>query len=189
VMWMKSLLLVAIVVGAGYQTHTLFPRIVLSHPIPESLIEEVSYVSAAMLASGNVTLSRSDGHADILQNPTIRFSVWDENAIVYVTAGGDAEPGAAGVDDDGNAVVDDRGEMGATGTDDRVLTPGDVGYEDAEAGLVMATVLSRGAMRKVVGDAVIRGPGQVRIDVIDDQNRLRSRIVDLVSSSEASERR
>jgi len=179
---MKLLLVFAIVVGVGYQTYTLFPCVVVPHAIRESLFDDVSFVSAALLTNGHLRLSRYDGHSDVLQNPDIRLSVWDENAIVYVVVGEDAGPGAAGVDDDGNAVVDDRGEMGATGTDDRVLTPGVVGYEDAEAGLVMATVLSRGAMRKVVGDAVIQGPGQVRIDVIDDQNRLSSRIVDLVSS-------
>ena len=113
---------------------------------------------------------------------TVVVSSWDPSALVYVTVGLDMKPGAAAVDDDGNGVVDDRGELGATGTDDQVLTPGDVGYQDAEAGKVMAAVLSRGAMRRVEGDAAIEGPGQVRIDVIDDKNRLVSRIIDLVGS-------
>jgi len=143
-------------------------------------------IQSVVVTDDNALLlaSRADATFNIDLNPSLGSCIWswDPSALVYVTVGSDGKPGAAGVDDDGNAVVDDRGEMGATGTDDRVLTPGDVGYEDAEAGLVTATVLSRGAMRKVVGEAVIQGPGQVRIDLIDDQNRLRSRIVDLVSS-------
>ncbi len=110
----------------------------------------------------------------------MQLLAWDPSALVYVTVGLDMKPGVAAVDDDGNGVVDDRGELGATGTDDRVLTPGDVGYQDAEAGSVMAAVLSRGAMRRVEGDAVIEGPGQVQIDAIDDKNQLVSRIIDLV---------
>ena len=85
------------------------------------------------------------------------------------------------MDDEGNGIVDDRSELGATGSDDLVLTPGDAGYEEAVAGTVMAVVLSRGAMRKVEGDAVIQGPGQVRIDLIDNENKMSSRIVDLVA--------
>ncbi len=90
--------------------------------------------------------------------------------------------GAVGVDDDGNGVVDDRLELGATGSDDRVLTPDDPGYDDAASGAVMAAMLSRGAMRKLTGNAVVQGPGQVRIDCLDQRNRMTSRIVDLVEA-------
>jgi hypothetical protein len=108
------------------------------------------------------------------------FFAWDKDASVYVTVGRDRRPGVAGVDDDGNGIDDDRSELGATGSDDTVLTPDDDGYVEAVNGSVLAVLLSRGAMRKVVGDAVIEGPGQVRIDLIDERNRMTSRIVDLV---------
>lgn len=39
-----------------------------------------------------------------------------------VTRGTDGQPGRSGVDDDGNGVVDDVGEMGAFGTDDRTVS-------------------------------------------------------------------
>jgi len=109
----------------------------------------------------------------------VSISVWDPAAIVYVSAGTDGASGVVDVDDDGNAVVDDVSELGATGSDDRVLTPEDSGYQDAQSGKILAMVLSHGAMKRVEGDAVISGPGQVRIDLVDNDNRLTSRIIDL----------
>jgi len=112
-------------------------------------------------------------------NSQVQLSVWDPVAIVYVSAGTDGASGVVDVDDDGNTVVDDVSELGATGSDDRVLTPEDSGYQDAQSGKILAMVLSHGAMKRVEGDAVISGPGQVRIDLVDNDNRLTSRIIDL----------
>lgn len=110
---------------------------------------------------------------------TIQVSRWDPQAVVYVSAGSDAQPGVAGVDDEGNGVVDDPAELGATGSDDEVLTPEHPDYPKAQVQALTAMRLSRGAMREVRGDAVIQGPGQVRIDWIGDPQRLSSRIIDL----------
>jgi hypothetical protein len=118
---------------------------------------------------------------------TIVLYQWDADAVVYVAAGEDAMPGVAGVDDDGNGIVDDSRELGATGSDDVMLTPLDEGYNDAREGRVTAMAISRGAMIPtpspspiLAPDATtISAPAHVRIDLIDDQQRLVSRIVDL----------
>jgi hypothetical protein len=118
---------------------------------------------------------------------TLRLSQWDASAVVYVAAGADAMPGAAEVDDDGNGLVDDLRELGATGSDDVMLTPLDQGYDDARQGRVTAMAISRGAMIPtpspspiLAPDATtISAPAHVRIDLIDDRQRLVSRIVDL----------
>jgi hypothetical protein len=116
---------------------------------------------------------------------TLRLYQWDADAVVYVAAGEDAMPGVTGVDDDGNGVVDDSRELGATGSDDVMLTPLDDGYDDARQGRVTAMAISRGAMIPTPSPSpdasIISAPAHVRIDLIDDQQRLVSRIVDLVS--------
>ena len=116
---------------------------------------------------------------------TLRLYQWDAETPVYVAAGEDAMPGVAGVDDDGNGVVDDSRELGATGSDDVMLTPLDDGYDDARQGRVTALAISRGAMIPtpiLAPEAtIIAAPAHVRIDLVDDQQRLVSRIVDLVS--------
>ena len=50
-------------------------------------------------------------------------SRWDALTPVFLKPGPDGQPGAAQVDDDGNGVVDDASELGATGTDDVIVTP------------------------------------------------------------------
>lgn len=114
---------------------------------------------------------------------TLRLSQWDAEAAVYVAAGADAMPGVAGVDDDGNGLVDDSRELGATGSDDVMLTPLDEGYNDAREGRVTAMAISRGAMIPtpiLASEAItLSAPAHVRIDLIDNQQRLVSRIVDL----------
>ena len=77
---------------------------------------------------------------------------WDAGAAVYVTAGPDGLPGIAGIDDDGNGSVDDLAELGATGSDDFVVAPGQVGYEQAAAGNILARLISRGALIPLAGD-------------------------------------
>ena len=117
-----------------------------------------------------------DGH-------TLRLYQWDAEAVVYVAAGEDAMPGVAEIDDDGNGIVDDARELGATGSDDVMLTPLDEGYDDAREGGVTAMAISRGAMIPspiLASEAfTISAPAHVRIDLIDDRQRLVSRIVDL----------
>lgn len=110
---------------------------------------------------------------------TLRLYLWDADAAVYVAAGEDAMPGVAEVDDDGNGVIDDSRELGATGSDDVMLTQLDEGYADAREGRVTALAISRGAMSPSPEASTISAPAHVRIDMIDDQQRLVSRIIDL----------
>jgi len=76
----------------------------------------------------------------------VGIGVWDPAASVYVTAGPDGAPGIAGIDDDGDGVVDDPGELGATGSDDFVVAPGQLGYEAAKSGQTLSRLISRGAI-------------------------------------------
>ncbi len=114
----------------------------------------------------------------------LQLSVWDELAIVYVSVGSDNQPGVATVDDDGNGGIDNFSELGATGSDDMMLTPDDPGYADAAASRIVVAPLSRGAMRRLDLDSsdlhrVISAGTQIRIDVIRDNRTLASRIVDI----------
>lgn len=95
------------------------------------------------------------GDASPLNLVSVR--VWDSEAPVYVTGGDDGQPGRAGVDDDGNTVVDDLSELGATGSDDAIVTPGQAGFEAARDGQVVSRILSRGAVVDVASDRFISG--------------------------------
>lgn len=77
---------------------------------------------------------------------------WDANAAVYLTAGPDGAPGIAGVDDNGDGIVDHLSELGATGSDDRVVAPGQQGYRAAARGDVISRVVSRGALVPLADD-------------------------------------
>src|SRR5690606_10202356 len=78
------------------------------------------------------------------QQISVRY--WDAAAAVYVTAGPDGLPGIAGIDDDGNGSIDDLAELGATGSDDRVVAPGQDGYVQAAGGKILARLINRGAL-------------------------------------------
>ncbi len=94
------------------------------------------------------------------QRISVRY--WDAAAAVYVTAGPDARPGIAGIDDDGNGSVDDLGELGATGSDDVVVAPGQSGYDQAAAGKILAQLINRGALLPLDGELhlpPLRPPG------------------------------
>ena len=53
-----------------------------------------------------------------MSSATLLRQTYQPNALVVVDVGADGEPGAAGVDDANNGVIDDADETGATGTDD-----------------------------------------------------------------------
>ncbi len=75
-----------------------------------------------------------------------RLGVWDADAAVYVTAGPDGQPGIAGADDNLSGVIDDLAELGSTGSDDQIVTPGQVGFDQAARGEITARRISRGAV-------------------------------------------
>jgi len=51
----------------------------------------------------------------------LRMEQFDPTAVVYLQPGPDGQPGVAGVDDNGDAQIDNRVELGATGSDDVCL--------------------------------------------------------------------
>lgn len=70
---------------------------------------------------------------------SVGFEQFDPNATVYIRPGADGQPGVAGVDDNGNGIVDDVTELGATKTDDVLsITAGEVDTE------VPTLILQRG---------------------------------------------
>ena len=160
-------------------------------PLPRLLDLEQLNITAIVKHGDALQTYGWDGEQDFVaaeHAAGLRLSVWDPQAAVFVSAGKDGQPGMADVDDDGNGAIDDRLELGATGSDDPVLTPEHPEYASARSGRVPALLLSRGAMRPVEDGAVIQGPAQVRIDRISPQGQLTSRILDLreVARSEAS---
>jgi hypothetical protein len=92
--------------------------------------------------------------------------VWDPTVPVYVTAGPDGQPGIAGIDDDGDGVIDDLGELGASHSDDRVVAPHQSGYSEAVAGEIIARVISRGSLVVAQGELLLppRGPADASED-------------------------
>ena len=58
------------------------------------------------------------------------WEVKDPRAPILLVVGDDGAPGRAGVDDDLSGVVDDVGELGAFGSDDRCVTPIDADFPD-----------------------------------------------------------
>lgn len=48
----------------------------------------------------------------------IRWQRFDLQALVMMRPGADGKPGIADIDDNGNGIVDDEAELGATGSDD-----------------------------------------------------------------------
>ncbi len=69
---------------------------------------------------------------------------FDVSAAVLLGPGADGAPGQAGMDDDFDGVVDNAGELGAVGSDDRCLAPWNVDYQ-AVAQQTGAITISRGA--------------------------------------------
>ncbi|QDT06020.1 hypothetical protein K227x_44270 [Rubripirellula lacrimiformis] len=73
----------------------------------------------------------------------VRTQRFDASAYVGVDAGADGLPGIAEVDDGANGIVDDRVELGATGSDDRLrVITSDQYLLDPD---VLPLVLQRGA--------------------------------------------
>ncbi len=86
------------------------------------------------------------GHCDTVCHGRAGFarddSFFDSGAVIGLDAGRDGLPGIAGVDDGANGVVDDRAELGATGSDDRLFTLSKTEYDSDPA--AMPLVLQRG---------------------------------------------
>ncbi|TWT50508.1 hypothetical protein Pla22_32510 [Rubripirellula amarantea] len=100
-------------------------------------------------------------------NTTIS-QVYDPGAIVVVDPGLDGLPGRAGIDDGGNGVTDEVGELGATGSDDvcRVVPANNL---DSLVGLHLD--LQIGAFRDLGdGESVNDFPAARRVFVACDED-------------------
>jgi hypothetical protein len=117
--------------------------------------------------------------------------VLDPGAPIFVGVGVDGEPGTAGVDDNGNGIVDhqpdepiekDRGEFGAIGSDDPIVTPSGAAFfslvrRDASA----SVAISRGVF--VDNGYAIGAGGNVRLGFEDpDAGNVRQEYFSLLSS-------
>jgi hypothetical protein len=177
---LKAFWVIGVLIAAAYRGVGLWPQEPEQAPLMPLELTNDDFVSAVMMPDGLLTLTRRDGSFHELSTTQIQLFAWDSAAPVYVTAGPDKQPGVSGVDDEGNGVIDDRSELGATGSDDRMLTPEHADYGDAASGNVTSMILSRGAMRSVTDDRAIHGPSQILISATSPDQRLVSRIIDLI---------
>jgi hypothetical protein len=175
-----------LLVACAYRLVLLFPQGTSDRLANSLVFNSTGLVTASMLDDGCLQLTYRDAPSKGRLCSSIMLYAWDTEAPVYVSAGADGQPGVRGVDDEGNGTVDDRSELGATGSDDLMLTPEHPDYAAASSADSPAMILSRGAMRLVTDDRVIRGPAQIRIDVVTPEQRLVSRIVDLVALDRGS---
>lgn len=113
--------------------------------LPDSIEQALAIITPEWLNNFS-TATITDLPSQSLAHNEISVGIWDADAAVYVTAGPDGAPGIAELDDDRNDAVDDVSELGATGSDDFVVAPGQDGYEAAKSGQILSRLISRGAI-------------------------------------------
>ena len=91
---------------------------------------------------GSINSSALDPRLVQLGVERIDVQRFDPNALVLILAGSDGQPGVAGVDDNGDTLVDNRIELGATRSDDVCVV---VKADDRPPADVPALLLQRGA--------------------------------------------
>ncbi|TWU47942.1 hypothetical protein [Rubripirellula reticaptiva] len=88
--------------------------------------------------------------AEIQFDAPVATKTYDARALIGVDAGPDGLPGIALVDDGFNGIVDDAVELGATGSDDRLIVLSEAAYQaDPD---VLPLVLQRGAWLDASGE-------------------------------------
>lgn len=114
--------------------------------VRELVIAEWNQLSADDI-SRRAEISPRLAEAGVTEITVERF---DTQALVVIRPGHDAKPGTAGVDDNANGIVDEDGELGATGSDDVcVVLPNEQSLQSL-TGPTLA--LQRGAFVPVTGD-------------------------------------
>lgn len=108
---------------------------------------------------GNIPASSLDPQLRALGVDRVEIQQFDPKALVVIRGGADGQPGVAGVDDNGDGLIDNRSELGATRSDDEcVVVPSardaSVGIEEAEQEVTL--VLQRGAFVPVTDPAELR---------------------------------
>jgi hypothetical protein len=121
--WLLPVGVVAILLASSYRFWT-----VATGPIPPGELFDVRQAVASWLASTSPLPIDEDGRiniesldASLIDLGVIRIELqrFDAEALVVIRPGSDGQPGVAGVDDNGDAVIDNRSELGATRSDDR----------------------------------------------------------------------
>lgn len=143
--------------------------------LPDSLDEAIATLTPNWLENLHFSsMAKLPAHS--LGQTEIRLGIWDDDAWVYITAGPDGAPGIAGHDDNGNGAIDDPSELGATGSDDFAVAPGQPGYEAAKQGQTISRPISRGAVvpPSMGQPVVLTGPSEAWLDFDpDDSSRHR----------------
>lgn len=113
-------------------------------------------------------------------------TVFDPDALVIIDAGPDQLPGQAGVDDGGNGVVDERSELGATGSDDRCrIVFGDEAVSVKQLGKDSSVmIVQHGAFRPMLDSEsssgregrLVNSPSRHHFRWIDRNGRTRERM-------------
>ena len=89
-------------------------------------------------AEGSIAASSLDPQLVELGVQRIVVQRFDPTALVMIRAGADGQPGVAGVDDNGDGIVDNRSELGATRSDDEcVVIAGEERIPSGEPTLVL----------------------------------------------------
>ena len=105
-------ILVAAVVVRAMTSHPIAPMI----EVPPSTADARAVQRA--IAAGGPLPSSIGSQSPLRRMVRLRY---DADAALIVTVGPDGRPGAAGLDDGNNGVIDDRDEIGATESDDGLL--------------------------------------------------------------------
>ena len=92
----------------------------------------------------------------------VRLQQFDSSAAIAILPGLDGQPGVAGVDDNGNGVVDDRSELGATHSDDRCESMSEKALREVGKTFL---VLQRGAFMDVTAIEQVIPNAEKRVSV------------------------
>lgn len=130
-------------------------------------LNELQSVRDAILADWNAAEWSDATYRVVITRPLaeagvtgITFERFDSTAWVVIRAGPDRQPGAAGVDDNADGVVDNQSELGATGSDDVCLVQSaDDSLQDTDEPLLL---LQKGAFVPATATELRDHPGQYR---------------------------
>jgi len=140
------------------------------------------------------TSASNDGRIGTLVSDAVLafdVQVLDPEAPIFIDVGADGEPGSAGVDENGNGIIDhqpsdpeqkDRGEFGAVGSDDPVVTPSDPSFFALVRSSPLRSVLiARGTF--VDNGYAIQSGGNVRLGFDDPElGNVREEYLSLLST-------
>lgn len=167
-----AVFIVLLVIATAYRVWTLSTG--PSQPADLTLVRDAA---AAWLADttplpvderGVIAASSLDPRLMELGVDRIELERFDPQALVVIRPGADGKPGTAGIDDNGDGIVDNRIELGATRSDDQcvVVAAGDTVSTDPTR-----LVLQRGAFAPETSAAESDQPPRRRAIVIGHSDK------------------